>query len=106
MKKVPLADVLWRAANEHLSADGVHTDNRLIESYSCPAVGLSHCGAPFVCAEIKDFLSALGCPIHSHTAFSRVAWQFTPRTQGLRYMWLLIAMHVAEDEQITMEISP
>jgi hypothetical protein len=47
-----------------------------------------------------EFLESLGCKTMSDKCFS-----FIPegeQRQGVRYMWLLLAMHVAEDEGITV----
>jgi hypothetical protein len=44
-----------------------------------------------------DFLRSLGCETHT-TEMNK-----HKDSQGVRYMWLLLAMHVAEDEGIEIE---
>jgi hypothetical protein len=103
MKKVKLADVLWDAANERLWAgcgryefgkDGTW-------QYSCDAVTTQF--DPVLRTEIKRFLIALGCDTESIELFTSYAGG--RQRQGVRYMWLLLAMHVAEDENLEIEVS-
>lgn len=99
-RKVKLADVLWDAANECLwDGAGPYPPARQDE-YSCNAVNSAAMGA-------DKFLDSLGCP----WVFAACpAWEWTKGAtsktrQGVRYMWLLLAMHVAEDEGIEIEVS-
>lgn len=97
MKRVALADVLWDAANEHLS-DALGFPG---ESYSCHAVfSAVKWDGPMV-RKIESFFAALGCD--PNDAYSFGVTSLTKR-QGARYMWLLLAMHVAEDEGIYIEV--
>lgn len=106
-KKVMLADVLWRAANEYLSEALSHWDEgRWLSEYSCCAVfecmdsgrsGLGWGGKDGA----ASFLQRLGCPIGS--AAQRFRTSDLRERQQRRYMWLLLAMHVAEDEAIEIE---
>jgi hypothetical protein len=98
MSKRLLADVLWEAANVYLSHDGKCSGNT--EGYSCPAIGGAMGG--WLPEDIKEWLRSLGCDPHGFTLFSRRAFAHTKHTQGLRYIWLLLAMHVAEDEGLTV----
>jgi hypothetical protein len=101
MTKVPLADVLWDAANLQLSADD--TDEPL-NRYSCNAV-------KNICylQDIRpyegpvQFLFELGCdPSEDEYTFGK---RSGAARQGVRYMWLLLAMHVAADEKIMVEVA-
>lgn len=94
MSKRMLADVLWEAANESLS---VHGRGRL--EFSCLAA-LEVAKAGYGGGKVLELLTSLGCSCYDN--------RFTfgqprgPKRQGVRYMWLLLAMHVAEDEGITV----
>jgi hypothetical protein len=95
MKKVKLADVLWDAANEHLPDDS---------GYSCFAVDFAanRYGAKSGPRTDYDlFLRELGC--ETGTVMSQ--FEVGAERQGVRYMWLLLAMHVAEDENIEIEVN-
>lgn len=102
-KKVKLADVLWEAANDRLSPRNSWNPAKGVDYYTCNAVRLAcaRIGADRIGA--LNFIGELGCPIYSSSAFI----QFTegPVRQGVRYMWLLLAMHVAEDEGIEIEVA-
>ena len=105
-KKVKLADVLWEAANEHLNPN-----LRIYEKqfdFSCEAVGEA-VGIRWDgwTAFLRNhpaiqFLRELGCKCGSGTLFDH--WEDREQRQGVRYMWLLLAMHVAEDEGIEIEV--
>jgi len=105
-----LADVLWEAANWHLSDDGTSRHAKW-DNYSCFAVaialGLSY-GAvthgPTVNSEDAafNFLYELGCTFDCAKVWDGLNSQPEEYIQGVRYMWLLLAMHVAEDEGITL----
>lgn len=110
MKTVPLADVLWTAANRHLTK--LADDNFRREwvrdqfPYTCDCVWYAM-GAPYSGHRnleqwemAREFLRDLGCPGGLH-AFDNTA---SERRQGARYMWLLLAMHVAADEGLTVEV--
>lgn len=98
-----LADVLWEAANERLWDGGDDYDTAPYGQwrFSCDAATcpLKHF-APDVKDRIKVFLRSLGCDTDSFDLFG----EFAPgaKRQGVRYMWLLLAMHVAEDERIEL----
>ena len=104
-KKRMLADVLWDAANVHLKSAEELTKPTNREQFSCHAV-LAASGESFAFAfdsyvhqsKAMSFLRSLGCD------FNSTAWDLDAALdwQGVRYMWLLLAMHVAEDEGITV----
>lgn len=96
--KRKLADVLWEAANVHLESGGPNdTYDQLL--FSCDAVSAAlECGNGIERA--RRFLARLGCPVTSMAAFSE--FSHGPQRQGVRYVWLLLAAHVAEDEGITV----
>lgn len=97
MKKRMLADVLWKAANEYLQAGPFGVGDGK-EPYSCPAVTRA-CKSTRMPDHVRAFLESLGCSTCRDDLLNR-AWKFTEQSQGVRYMWLLLAMHVAEDEGI------
>jgi hypothetical protein len=100
-KKRMMADVLWEAANLFLAASPREMATKNQELYSCPCVALAANGTAFLTSNVRDFLESLGCDTYSASLFHS-AWKHTEKSQGVRYMWLLLAMHVAEDEGITV----
>lgn len=91
MKTVSLADVLWTAANVYLQS----------EEFSCHAVYEAlNPGAEWDCRP-DHFLVSLGCDVNKEQ-FLEFAHD---ERQGVRYIWLLLAMHVAEDEGIMVEVA-
>lgn len=101
MATVPLADVLWKAANEHLWDGKEPWLSDDISLYSCWATdaALRHCAPRGV---VYRFFLELGCdPQDAYTFHAESG----PKRQGARYMWLLLAMHVAEDEGIMVEVA-
>lgn len=90
-----LADVLWDAANKRLWDGYTHVGGK---TCSCHAAYESADPAFWrCCGPINRFFSELGCDCYqSHFKEFREG----PRRQGVRYIWLLLAMHVAEDEGI------
>jgi hypothetical protein len=104
--KRKLSDVLWTAANTRLS----HTDDadwsKRRFSFSCDAVGellpvaqRTGSGNAYKHSAF-DFLRALGCETSHMYAFHE--FPAGMERQGARYMWLLLAACVAEDEGITV----
>lgn len=91
-----LADVLWDAANNWLQPDGENSPWH--EGYSCAAVQHA-CGGGLRADRARAFLRELGCNTDSYTLL-HAPWAFSARSQSVRYIWLLLAMHVAEDEGI------
>jgi hypothetical protein len=89
-KKRMLADVLWEAATQHLS-EGPYETRKGCVWHSCNALrwASKHSVSP-------RFLHTLGAP-HGAGDFPDGV-----DTQGCRFMFLLFAMHVAEDEGITV----
>lgn len=104
----PLADVLWEAANVWLhptARKGWASDLHGLTSWSCHA--------------IEAALKGRAPTDYFHTYQGGAAWEFIRSmnggayldsalmmardTQGVRYMWLLLAMHAAEDEGITVD---
>jgi hypothetical protein len=112
MKKRLLADVLWEAANRWLATGPTSFHEAPLE-YSCnaaiaaenhgrdtrEAIYETHAGRRKSSA--MRFLGDLGCDAHHARPWGslRIA---SARIQGVRYMWLLLAMHVAEDEGLTV----
>lgn len=109
MSKRMLADVLWEAANLHLPSD----DCWDLNVYSCNAALSAEFGKlPMKTVGnareiVRDgsvtdrFLKRLGCStLNQRGAF--LAYREGPSRQGVRYLWLLLAMHVAADEGITV----
>jgi hypothetical protein len=101
-KKRMLADVLWRAANKHLT----HTYYGGRDSqtkFSCNAAALAESNGLSECPseEVMRFVTEAGC---NGSAMQLELISDQPNgsdaLQGIRYMWLLLAMHVAEDEGI------
>lgn len=108
MKKVALADVLWDAANQHLLLDVFSYDGCL---YSCNAVAsaldrgerfFEEGWRLFQKHPAAKFLKSLGCAVSSNNQL--LEFDYGEPRQGVRYMWLLLAMHVAEDEEIMVEV--
>lgn len=101
-----LSDVLWDAANKHLDhiSDGVDGPGRKRLIFSCNAISRAIYGnlgdapewfpLPF---NVFNLLKECGVDPYSARMLDRHA---EARRQSIRYMWLLIAMHVAEDEGI------
>jgi hypothetical protein len=98
-KKRMLADVLWDAANKHLSANNELNYQEQRDYFSCVAVEFS-CGNFKTACTAKEFLQKLGCPTDSAMQF--LQFREGAQRQGIRYLWLLLAMHVAEEEGITV----
>lgn len=101
-RKVKLADVLWEAANKRLwDGDGQPWLQHYQNTYSC-------CAVADACGDLPDeetalrFLRRLGCPVRSEA--QKFGTQDPKARQGARYMWLLLAMHVADDEGIEIEV--
>lgn len=110
-----LADVLWEAANKRLRADnenghlddddvgmgGVYT----LSSYSCNAAEIAESQDAYhgrCNAETTAFLKELGVEAYAYRGL-REEFPDGAERQGVRYMWLLLAMHVAEDECVEIE---
>lgn len=105
VKKRMLADVPWEAANEHLDQSYNYGWN----GFSCCAVAASlgfSMGEYEEAEETKaiQFLRRMGCDVSSHGNALTVSFE-GHALQGARYMWLLLAMHVAEDEGIEIEVA-
>jgi hypothetical protein len=108
VSRVALADVLWDAANLYLVPPQAYNwSDKSQWPGSCCAVmqairpdwferDVSLHGQADGMPEF-DFLRSLGCETHT-TEMNR-----QKDSQGVRYMWLLLAMHVAEDEGIEIE---
>jgi hypothetical protein len=107
MKTRALADVLWDAANRWLLPQESEPGDAPLE-YSCNAAQVAEAGryryGMFINRDRSfavKFLEELGCDTSCGSLFMQ---QRDP--QGVRYMWLLLAMHVAEDEGIRIEVAP
>jgi hypothetical protein len=102
MSKRLLADVLFDAANEHLCQPGGSGKWKPSCCAVAVAIDLEWGGKLSLHDAAKgnpvfEFLRSLGCTTHSHTQLPDLA-----DLQGVRYMWLLLAMHVAADEGLTV----
>jgi hypothetical protein len=105
MAKVALAEVLWRAANTFLLPDNEFEIG--MDWYSCNAVAFALKRSNYVDIKrhpVMQFLTALGCKPDSGLAFERQGLKWGRECQSARYIWLLLAMKVAEDEQIYIEV--
>jgi hypothetical protein len=95
-----LADVLWEAANNFLW-DGFGLEPKAYEhernQYSCDAVHQCF-ELPRDRVAVKRHLAEMGCNTNTSSGFNSLT--AGEQRQGVRYMWLLLAMHVAEDEGI------
>jgi hypothetical protein len=109
-EKRMLADVLWEAANKRLCATGGGMDGlaRTEMRFSCNSIFRalnlkpspdSMDGLFQLPLAVKNFLRCLGCDPYEDGYFQGLP---PSEQQGVRYMWLLLAMHVAEDEGITV----
>jgi hypothetical protein len=77
--------------------------------FSCNAIGkalgMAKRGKGFsLPPDVQQILEELGCDHWEANQFKDVADE-GPERQGVRYMWLLLAMHVAEDENIMVEVA-
>ena len=107
MKKRMMADVLWEAANKHLC----HAYANSFCKWSCNAALKAE--NPLLISEhrISDrkrrasatdkFLKSLGCQTGGHVG-KFLNYPEGPERQGVRYLWLMLAMHVAKDEKVTL----
>lgn len=111
MRKVALADILWNAANERLAVyeeDGFSRGYWTRPTvYSCNAIahelgGISVDDLP---PSVFEFVESLGCNCGDYHAMLLFELDTSEAIQGARYMWLLLAMHVAEDEGIMLEVA-
>lgn len=109
MAKRMMADVLWEAANKRLRPDSYW--NTFQSAATCCAAFWAERGCEwhgeYTCWERAanasksvQFLRSLGCEVASDDQFDRFG--HGEERQGVRYMWLLLAMHVAEDEGLTV----
>jgi hypothetical protein len=106
-KKRMLADVLWEAANCNLwNGRGREPSSQRAKTCgeSCCAAAFAEAGKWLWWSDAADresvrFLRSLGCDTGS-TGF--YGFERGQERQGARYMWLLLAMHVAEDEGIEL----
>jgi hypothetical protein len=97
-----LADLLWERANE------------LLWNGSC-AYGFGERGWRFTCDAVGtrldykakqaafSLLHSCGLPTNASDRYDLFGdFDYGEERQGVRYMWLLLAMHVAEDEGLTV----
>lgn len=104
-KKVKLADVLWRAASELRPTIDAATCCLAYRAEFGESWGVHYARweTAALASKAVAFLRELGCAVGNTKAFDR--YERGEARQGVRYMWLLIAMHVAEDEGIEIEVS-
>ena len=114
MAKRMLADVLWQAANKYLLPNRKYKRGGPAE-YSCWAIYMALQGSfdmPKVFTAHTDdegeawrFVRSLAAGRSlrvSAMVWPGEGWDAADDPQGNRYMWLLLAMHAAEDEGITV----
>jgi hypothetical protein len=101
-KKRMLADVLWRAAFELHPAVDAATCCLAYRAEFGESWGHHHnqWASAARASKAVAFLRELGCAVGSTKVFDR--YERGEERQGVRYMWLLLAMHVAEDERIEL----
>lgn len=104
MAKKALADVLWEAANLRLwdGRSEYHAAPLGRWRFSCDAATARDDLAPETRVVVKKFLARLGCDTEGLYLFTE--FPEGRARQGARYLWLLLAMHVAEDEGIEIEV--
>jgi hypothetical protein len=104
MAKRMLADVLWEAANVYLSPTllplGIKGERF---EFSCHAFNRALHGNKRNLNAENTFLEGLGVNFF-YSACEEWRDFHDQDLQGVRYMWLLLAMHVAEDEGIEIEV--
>lgn len=112
MKQRLLADVLWEAANVYLAPSVTDFDKPPLE-FSCNAAIAAEARGKNLHQVIYEthqgkrrskavaFLEQLGCSVADSIPWRELRLGPIQR-QGIRYMWLLLAMHVAEDEGIEL----
>jgi hypothetical protein len=102
-KKVALADVLWEAANEHL--DSGDDDENFNSRFTCDAV--RHASGSYNNMNlVLPILYGFGLPSDADARYDLFEhFEKGEQRQGVRYMWLLLAMHVAQDERIQIEVA-
>lgn len=98
MTKRMLADVLWEVANDRLWSGT--DDGKGWCKFTCDALRVHG-------FDVKEsaimFLETIGFPRNAEDRYDLFsAWSEGEERQGVRYMWLLLAMHVAEDEGLTV----
>lgn len=108
MTERKMADVLWDAANVHLPSNDNMTN---ICAWSCNAALRAESPALIEGWGISDkerkasatdrFLKSLGCPTGGKVGKFQNYEQGSER-QGVRYMWLLLAMHAAQDAKVML----
>jgi hypothetical protein len=101
MAKRMMADVFWDAANKHLATEPIEDpDLDRVHKWACWAVdaameekrntGENSNNKAYRLFKELGMKSRFGFDNERHND-----------PQGVRYMWLLLAMHVAEDEGLT-----
>lgn len=110
MSKRMLADVLWEAANVWLDpVNSMWCADGRSSSFACHAIEMALTGGKLPKEFTKDEHGQ--GPVWDHVrrmgveCSYDVLWPFgsdATAKQGVRYMWLLLAMHVAADEGITV----
>lgn len=99
MAKRMLADVLWEAANVHLRT-GAEAGG--FSAYTCDAVHHAGGGNRNDGKAVR-FLTSIGLPRGADDLYDLFsAFEYGEERQGVRYMWLLLAAKVAEDEGIEL----
>jgi hypothetical protein len=110
-----VADILWEAANEHLRSENEDAPEEgwLGCLFSCDAVSSSARAGGGDQADhwrggdaVLAWLETIGLPeghVHMHHLFDD--FERGEVRQGVRYMWLLLAMHVAEDEGLSLQLT-
>lgn len=106
MKTRALSEILWEAANEHLSCDSSIDFRGWDEShFTCDAIRYS-VGVYDAARRVIRILETFGLPSDAYDR-DDIFGEFDAgeERQGVRYMWLLLAMQAAEDEGIRVEVA-
>lgn len=99
--KRALADVLWEAANRRLSV--TERDKYPATSeFSCIAADLALYGDGTGTGQPGTWLVRLS-DYEAEVGHFQRKYPFDTDRQAARYVWLLLAMHVAADEKIMVE---
>lgn len=92
-----ISDVLWEAANVHLSSDDISHPEKKTNRYSCDAIVDSAGFGTKSHDQTKAFISYLGVRIFGRFEFSEFL-EGNDRQQA-RYNWLMFAHQIALEER-------
>lgn len=100
----PVAELLWRAANEHLSDTAKHWEDARPSNgedlYTCDAIGSASAASwrDHVEAMARELVDELGLSAYKDDQFSAFdEFDAGPVRQGARYAWLMFASMYAQE---------